>query len=169
MNEQRRSPINALVAAVVGLLLATPAWAQKVPSTSEQSAVKVGILTCNVESGWGFVFGSSRNIKCNYTPKPNVNEHYSGKIKKFGVDIGYVQAAVMVWAVFAPTTDLAPGALTGDYGGVTAGASVGVGLGANVLVGGSKQSISLQPLSIEGNAGLNVAAGIAALSLKYQR
>ena len=82
------------------------------------------------------------------------------------VDIGYVQSAVIVWAVFAPTADVAPGALAGDYGGVTAGASIAVGLGANVLIGGSTKQIALQPLSVEGNQGLNVAAGIASISLK---
>jgi hypothetical protein len=79
-----------------------------------------------------------------------------------GVDIGYLKGGVLVWAVFAPTTDLKPGALTGDFGGVTAGASAGVGGSANVLIGGSTKSISLQPLSVEGDKGINVATGIAA-------
>jgi len=96
-------------------------------------------------------------------------EHYTGKISKFGVDIGYQKSGVLLWAVFAPSTDLAAGALTGDYGGVTAGAAVGVGGDANVLIGGSTKSISLQPVSIEGDKGINLAVGIAAISLKYQR
>lgn len=130
--------------------------------------VKAGILTCNVSSGWGFVFGSSRDLNCTYSAggtSPRV-ERYTGAISKWGVDIGYVQSAVIVWAVFAPTADVAPGALAGDYGGVTAGASIAVGLGANVLIGGSTKQIALQPLSVEGNQGLNVAAGIASISLK---
>lgn len=124
------------------------------------------MLTCNVASGWGFVFGSSRALKCAYSPKPGVVENYVGRISKFGVDIGYLSNAVIVWGVFAPTTNLASGALSGDYGGATASASVGAGLGANVLVGGSTKSIALQPLSIEGSQGLNVAAGIAELHLR---
>ena len=82
------------------------------------------------------------------------------------MDIGYLNAAVMVWAVFAPTADLKPGSLAGDYAGVSGSATVGVGVGANVLVGGSNNSFSLQPVSIEGSTGLNVAAGIASMSLE---
>jgi Protein of unknown function (DUF992) len=151
--------IGAAVIAVGAMIAGTPGQAQS-------SGVKVGVLTCNVDSGWGFVFGSSRSLKCTYAGKPGVSEHYTGTISKFGVDIGYLQSAVMVWAVVAPAADVAPGALAGDYGGATAGASVGVGAGANVLIGGSTKQIALQPVSIEGNAGLNVAAGIAAVSLK---
>jgi hypothetical protein len=76
---------------------------------------------------------------------------------------------VIVWAVLNPTSDVSPGALNGDYVGATASASVGVGVGANVLVGGFNKSVTLQPLSIEGNQGLNVAAGIGAISLKHAR
>ena len=96
------------------------------------------------------------------------SEHYAGTIAKFGVDIGYVQNAVIVWTVVAPTVALPPGSLTGSYGGATASATVGVGVGANVLVGGSNTTISLQPVSVEGGTGLNVAGGFAALSLNFQ-
>jgi hypothetical protein len=129
--------------------------------------VKTGTITCHVSSGWGFVFGSSRDLRCVYTGEGRT-ENYTGKISKFGVDIGYQQSGVILWAVFAPTTDLKAGALTGNYGGVTAGASAGIGGNANVLIGGSTQSITLQPISIEGITGINLAAGIAAISLKYQ-
>jgi hypothetical protein len=134
-----------------------------------QSGVRVGTLSCNVAGGWGFVFGSSKALRCTLTPGPGHPEHYYGSIRKFGVDIGYTQGGVLVWAVFAPTTNLAPGALAGDYAGATASATVGVGAGANVLVGGSNRTISLQPLSIEGNTGLNVAAGIGAITLRPGR
>ena len=153
----------AIAALTVGGLAPVPA------ANAADSGVKVGVLTCNVSSGWGFIFGSSRSLKCVYSPKPGVEEHYTGNIAKFGVDIGYVSSAVIVWGVFAPSADLAPGALAGDYGGATASASVAVGLGANVLVGGSSKSIALQPVSIEGNQGLNVAAGIAALHLDSEK
>lgn len=132
------------------------------------AAVRAGMLTCQVASGWGFVFGSSRDLHCTYTGGGRVAK-YTGKISKFGVDIGYLRSGVLVWAVLAPTTDLAPGALAGDYGGVTAGAAAGVGANANILIGGSTKSISLQPVSVEGDKGINVAAGIAAISLRYQR
>ena len=93
----------------------------------------------------------------------------TGKLAhKFGVDIGFTRGGILVWAVLAPTTSPAPGALAGSYGGVTASATAVVGAGANLLVGGTGNAISLQPLSIEGNTGLNVAAGVAALTLTYQ-
>ena len=137
-----------------------------VPESAAQSGVKVGVLNCNVAGGWGLVFGSSKNVNCTFSPQTGAAEKYSGEIGKFGADIGYSKAAVLVWAVWAPTSDVKPGALKGSYGGVTGGASVGVGAGANVLVGGSNKTINLQPLSIEGTVGLNVAAGIAALTLR---
>jgi hypothetical protein len=133
-----------------------------------QGGVRVGTLTCHVASGWGFVFGSSKALHCTFAPAPGRTEYYAGTINKFGVDVGYTQGGVLVWAVFAPTADVSPGALNGNYVGATGSASVGVGAGANVLVGGSNRTISLQPLSIEGNTGLNVAAGIGSISLRYQ-
>ena len=137
-----------------------------VPESAAQSGVKVGVLNCNVAGGWGLVFGSSKKVNCIFSPQQGAAEKYEGEIGKFGADIGYSKAAVLVWAVWAPTSDVKPGALKGSYGGVTGGASVGVGAGANVLVGGSNKTINLQPLSIEGTVGLNVAAGIAALTLR---
>jgi len=138
----------------------TPAFAQ--------ANVQVGTLTCNVAGGWGFVFGSSKAIRCTFARGGGRPEHYTGSINKFGVDIGYTQGGVLVWGVFAPSGSLAPGALSGNYVGATGSATVGVGAGANVLVGGSNRTISLQPVSIEGNTGLNVAAGVASMSLRYQ-
>jgi hypothetical protein len=148
--------------------LAMCALALSAPLKADEPNVKAGVLTCNVDSGWGFIFGSSRSLRCVYSGA-GAPENYVGKISKFGVDIGYLHSAVIVWAVLAPSNTLAPGALGGVYGGVTGGASAGVGAGANVLVGGSNKSISLQPVSFEGSQGLNVAAGIAELSLEQQK
>jgi hypothetical protein len=148
-------------------VVAAAAVAFAAPASAAQGGVKVGTLTCNVASGWGFVFGSSKDVRCNYRPNKTRGEHYEGSIDKFGVDIGYTEGGVMVWAVVAPTSDVKPGALEGNYAGATAGASVGIGASANALFGGLDKSIALQPLSIEGNTGLNVAAGIGALHLKY--
>lgn len=148
-------------------VVAAAAVAFAAPASAAHGGVKVGTLTCNVASGWGFVFGSSKDVRCNYRPNKTRGEHYEGSIDKFGVDIGYTEGGVMVWAVIAPTSDVRPGALEGSYAGATAGASVGVGASANALIGGLDKSIALQPLSIEGNTGLNVAAGIGALHLKY--
>jgi Protein of unknown function (DUF992) len=135
-----------------------------------QGGVRVGTLSCNVAGGWGFVFGSSKALRCVLSPGPGGHpEHYYGRINKFGVDIGYTQGGVLVWAVFAPSANIGPGALAGSFVGATASATVGVGAGANVLIGGSSRTISLQPLSIEGNTGLNVAAGIGSITLHLAR
>jgi Protein of unknown function (DUF992) len=136
-----------------------------VPSMAQQSGVKAGTLTCDVEGGWGIVFGSSRDLKCTYDNGSGRSEHYTGHVDKFGVDIGYHAGGIVAWLVIAPTADIGKGALAGSYGGVTGGAAVGVGGAANVLVGGSKNTISLQPLSLEGITGLNVAAGLARIEL----
>ena len=82
-------------------------------AAQSQGGVRVGTLTCNVASGWGFVFGSSKALHCTFAPAPGRGEYYAGTINKFGVDIGYTQGGVLVWAVFAPTADLAPGGGSG--------------------------------------------------------
>jgi hypothetical protein len=133
-----------------------------------QAAVKVGVLSCNVSSGWGVIFGSSRELHCNFQHENGEPEHYSGKISKFGVDIGYKSGGVMVWNVLAPSEPEKFGALEGSYAGATAGATVGLGAAVNVLVGGFERSFTLQPVSIEGNKGLNVAAGVASINLTFQ-
>jgi hypothetical protein len=130
------------------------------------AAVQIGTLTCNVSSGWGFVFGSSRDLHCTFRPTNGTPQHFTGTISKFGVDLGYTEGGVIIWGVFAPSSEENPSALAGDYAGATASATVAVGLGANVLVGGLKHSFALQPVSIEGNRGLNVAAGVAAIDLR---
>jgi len=147
-----------LFAAAVGIAaLAGPAMAQ--------GAVKVGTLTCNVASGWGFIIGSSKALNCTYQGVGGRYEHYVGNVTKFGADIGYTNGGILVWTVVAPVGVMQPGALAGSYAGGTASATFGVGVGANALIGGSNNTIALQPLSIEGNTGLNVAAGVAAITL----
>jgi hypothetical protein len=113
----------------------------------------------------GFVFGSSKDMECLLVRPDGSGERYVGTINKYGVDIGFTKEAQMVWLVFAPGA-IGKGALAGDYGGATASATVGAGVGANVLVGGSSKQISLQPVSVEGSVGLNVAAGVAAVTLR---
>jgi hypothetical protein len=135
---------------------------------ADQVKVKTGYLTCHEAGGWGFIVGSSHRLHCTYSSTKGRTEYYSGSISKFGADIGYLKSAVILWAVAAPTTDLGAGALSGDYGGVQASVALGVGGGANVLVGGFHKSITLQPISVEGQNGLNVAAGIGAMSLHYE-
>lgn len=151
--------VGALGVAAGALGYAAPAQAQ---------SVRAGVLSCHAASGFGFIFGSSRALSCTFSPVSGSPENYTGNINTFGVDIGFVRSAVIVWAVLAPTTTLAPGALSGNFGGATASATAGVGVGANLLVGGSGNTVSLQPLSIEGSTGLNVAAGVASITLAFQ-
>ena len=154
-----------LVVAITGLGVVGGVLAFGTPAQAQ--SVKAGIMTCNVAGGFGFIFGSSRTVNCTFAPNGVAPQHYVGAINKFGVDIGYVESALMAWAVLAPTTNPGPGSLAGTYVGATGSASVGVGVGANVLFGGGN-SISLQPLSIEGNKGFNVAGGIAEMTLTFQ-
>lgn len=135
-----------------------------------RSGVKIGLLNCNVQGGASFIFGSSRDINCVYTPAGKGRpEHYTGEINRWGIDIGYVSKGKMVWAVFAPTSNVRRGALAGNYGGVTASVAAGYGVGANALIGGFGKSVGLQPLSVEGVKGLNLAAGVAQLKLRANR
>ena len=151
-----------LTATIFGALTGLAAM---VGPASAQGAVNVGTLTCNVASGWGFIFGSSKAVNCTFAGVGGRYEHYTGNITKFGADIGYTSGGVLVWTVVAPVGAMVPGALGGTYAGATASATVGVGVGANALIGGSTNTIALQPLSIEGNTGLNVAAGVAGIQL----
>ncbi len=137
------------------LAIATPATA---------GGVKIGVLSCDVEGGVGFIIGSSKDVECTFKGSRGV-ERYSGSIGKLGIDIGITDQTRLVWAVFAPGRTK-KGALRGNYTGVSAEATVIVGLGANVLVGGFKDGINLQPISLQAQTGLNIAAGIASLSLR---
>jgi hypothetical protein len=151
---------------LAAVLLVILSWISALPVTAHaQGGVVVGTLSCNVASGFGFVFGSSRALNCTFGGPGGRYEHYVGNISRFGVDIGYIQGGILVWTVFAPSNAVAPGALAGTYAGATASATVGVGVGANALVGGFNSSFALQPLSVEANRGLNVAAGIGAMTL----
>jgi len=149
---------------VIGASLAA-ALATALPAAA--AGVKVGVLECTVSSGFGFVLGSSRDVKCVYLPGNGGNkQHYAGSIKKFGVDIGYVSEAKIMWAVIAPNWDVPQGALAGDYVGGTASAAAGYGAGANALIGGGGKSFALQPLSVEGQKGVAISAGIGDLTLR---
>ncbi len=164
-----------LAAILAGVLAAAPAMAQTpapgTPSpTGGQAAqqtgrVSIGSLRCDVAAGTSFIFGSTRQVTCLFSPARGTAERYTGEIRRFGVDIGFTGAAVMLWGVLGSAGDTRPGALAGTYAGVSAGATAGVGVGANVLVGGSSRGIALQPVSVEGNTGLNIALGVGELVL----
>jgi Protein of unknown function (DUF992) len=157
-------PLIGLAATAVAAVMASP-----VPTMAQTERVKAGTLTCDISGGIGLIITSHKDVTCMFTPsQPGPREVYVGGINKFGLDIGATAGGEMVWAVYAPTTRRF-GALAGNYGGASAEATVGAGLGANVLVGGSDRTIALQPLSVQGQAGLNVAAGVAELVLRPAR
>jgi len=145
------------------------ALASSAPALAQAERVKSGTLTCDISGGIGLIITSHKDVTCMFTPsQPGPREVYVGGINKFGLDLGATAGGEMVWAVYAPTTRRF-GALAGSYNGATAEATVGAGLGANVMVGGSDRTIALQPLSVQGQAGLNVAAGVAELTLRPAR
>jgi hypothetical protein len=150
-------------AAALAAVIVVPQFATQPADAA--SGVNIGSLNCNVAGGVGFIFGSSKDISCVFTKPDGTAERYHGDIDKYGVDIGFTGEGYMVWAVFAPG-QVQKGALNGTYSGATADVAVGLGLGANVLVGGSNKQIALQPVSIEGMTGLNVAAGFGQITLK---
>ena len=145
----------------VAVLLAWPAAAQSTGTTS-----RVGALECNVAGGPGLIITSSKALTCTFKPTRGRQETYVGTIRKFGLDIGATQKGKIVWAVLAPSASVRPGALAGDYVGVSAEATVGAGVQANALVGGFEKSFNLQPLSVGGQTGLNIAAGVSELTLE---
>jgi hypothetical protein len=165
-----RATIMALAGAAA-LVAGTAAQAQApaapgTPQAAGKSGANVGTLECKVSGGIGFVFGSSKEMNCLFVRTDGVGEKYTGSIKRFGVDIGYTKEAHIIWLVFAPGK-IDPGALAGGYVGATAQATIGAGGAVNVLVGGGSKQISLQPVSVEGSTGLNVAGGLAEVELKY--
>jgi hypothetical protein len=137
-------------------------------STASAQQTKVGLLTCYTSERIGLIVGSTQKLTCTFTPDSGpAPEHYLGTINRIGPDIGATAGGIMSWAVLAPTNGWLRGALAGEYAGASGNVAVVVGAGANVLVGGSNRSIALQPLSVEGQVGINIAVGISGLSLVW--
>jgi len=158
-----------LVAAVaaLGIAAATAQGADIAVLKESEPGIRIGILSCEIESGIGFIIVSHKQLGCAYAPaNGGPVEKYWGSITRVGLDIGITHQTIVTWAVVAPG-DISPGTLSGHYGGASAEATALVGWGANVLIGGSLESIALQPLSIQSQTGLDVAAGIAGLYLDY--
>lgn len=135
-------------------------------SAAAQSYAKVGVLTCDVSAGIGMILVQKQTLNCVFTSDAGGQpDHYLGTITEYGVALGEVAAGHLIWGVLASVGGVPRGALAGSYAGVGAEATVGAGLGANALIGGSQRAFSLQPISVEGQVGLNVAAGITAITL----
>jgi hypothetical protein len=153
-----------IIAASAFLIAAAPCLALA------RDTVKVGVLTCVIAGGSGFILGSMKPLYCDFSGADGRRERYRGSMRKYGIDIGSTGVSYLKWIVFAPTSILRSGALSGSYGGASVEATVGAGLGANALIGGSERSISLQPFSAQVQAGgANIAVGAAALTLRYVR
>ncbi len=133
-------------------------------TSSAGAATRAGLLRCYVDGGAGFVVGSVRAARCTYTSGWR-REHYLARISRVGVDVGYTRRETIVWAVYAPSS-LGPHALRGNYVGASADLAIGIGGGANVLVGGNDRTISLQPLSLKTENGFALAAGAGKLELR---
>jgi hypothetical protein len=156
----RSSILGAVAALAVAPVLVTgPAAAQ--------ARVQAGFLECRGLGTTSFIVGSVHELECVFRSDYGPPVRYHGVVRKLGVDIGFTEQSSLAWGVFAPTRQIGPGDLAGNYAGVTAGAAVGVGGNANALVGGSNNSLALQPVSIEGQTGVNVAVGVAELELRY--
>ena len=160
----RRSSLLAGVAVTLLVASFTGANAQ-----APLNRVQVGVLECRGGASIGFIVGSVTNLGCVLRVEGMPEDRYIATIQKVGVDIGITQESSLAWDVYAPVARLGPGDLSGSYAGAQGSATVGVGIGGNALIGGSNNSIALQPLSVQGQVGLNVAAGLESLELRPGR
>ena len=155
-----------LAAAVLTTLAASVAGGD---AQQPMQRVQVGVLECRGGASVGFIVGSVTHLGCVLRVDGMPEDRYIATIRKVGLDLGITQESALAWGVFAPVARLGPGDLSGDYAGAQGSATLGVGVGGNVLVGGSNNSIALQPLSVQGQVGVNVAAGLESLELRPGR
>jgi uncharacterized protein DUF992 len=148
------------------LSIAIAALVASFASANAMPPVRAGVLQCEGGQNVGFVVGSVTSLECVFESEGRRPEPYIATVRRFGVDLGVTEQTKLSWAVNAPTDRVGRGQLAGNYGGVGANASVGVGFGGNFLVGGPADSYALQPISVQGQTGLNVAAGVAGLELE---
>lgn len=137
-------------------------------SSATAAEVKIGTLTCRIDGGIGFLVGSSKTGVCQYNGYDNSSQIYDIDVNKLGLDLGVTGDTILVWAVFAPGK-AAPDSLEGYYVGASAEASLGPGIGANVLIGGFDKSFALQPVSVQGQTGINVSLTGTTVQLSGRR
>jgi len=154
---------------VCAVLVAASLVASLASASAQQRMVRVGVLECRGGASVGFIVGSVTHLGCVLRAEGVPEDRYVATIRKVGLDLGITQETALAWGVFAPVDRLGPGDLSGNYAGAQGSASLGVGVGGNVLVGGSHNSIALQPLSVQGSVGINVAAGLESLELRPGR
>src|SRR5215471_15310158 len=144
-----------------------PAAAQA-PPPMPPGSTQVGVLSCTLSPSIGFIIASHQTMACRFSSSaPHPPEIYTGTMNTIGLDIGVTAGGVLGWAVFAPTAGPPPGGLAGVYVGGSGDVSFGIGAGANVLIGGSNRTIALQPVSVEGEVGVNLALGVSGLTLVW--
>jgi Protein of unknown function (DUF992) len=149
--------LAAIGASALICAIAPPALAER---------FRVGRLLCASTPRIGMVVGSAQSLRCEFhATNPPRQYVYVGRIRRVGLDLGATSAGVLSWAVFARNSRIGPGTLRGSYAGASGNVAVGPGIGANVLIGGSRRTIVLQPLSVERSIGLNLAAGVTSLTL----
>jgi hypothetical protein len=148
------------------LSIAIVALMAPIASANALPAVRAGVLQCQGGQNVGFVVGSVTSLECVFQSEGRRPEPYIATVKRIGLDLGITEQTQFSWAVNSPDGRLGYGGLAGSYGGVGANASVGVGFGGNFLVGGPATAYALQPISVQGQTGLNVAAGIAGIELQ---
>ena len=150
----------ALVLGALAMAWVSPAIAQSPQGTA------AGTLTCKLAASIGLLIGSQQRMACRFDPSGGYPpEAYLGVMNSLGLDIGITAGGVMAWGVITPNAGPMRGKLAGKYVGASGSVGLGVGVGANLLVGGSNRSISLQPLSVEGTVGINLSLGVSALTL----
>jgi hypothetical protein len=149
--------------------IAVAALAASIASANAMPPLRAGVLQCEGGQNVGFVVGSATSLQCVFQSQGRRPEPYIATLHRVGLDLGITDQTRLTWAVNAPTGRVGRGDLAGNYGGVGANASVGVGGGGNFLVGGPQNSYALQPISLQGQTGLNVTAGVADLELEPVR
>ena len=164
-----RTIATIVAAATLAQAFVTAAYAADPVATYQEQddydGVKIGMLSCDVGGGVGYVLGSAKNLDCTFSSTKGKQDHYTGVIRKMGVDLGFTTQGRLAWAVFAPTAGYHRGSLGGLYQGATAEATIFAGIGTNVLVGGTSGSIQLQTISVTGQLGLNLAATGTSITL----
>lgn len=164
-----RTIATIVAAASLAQAFVTAAYAADPVATYQEQddydGVKIGMLSCDVGGGVGYVLGSAKNLDCTFNSTKGKQDHYTGVIRKMGVDLGFTTQGRLAWAVFAPTAGYHRGSLGGLYQGATAEATIFAGIGTNVLVGGTSGSIQLQTISVTGQLGLNLAATGTSITL----
>ena len=148
------------------LTLAVTSLVASIAGANAMPPVRAGILQCEGGQNVGFVVGSTTSLQCVFQSEGRRPEPYIATVRRLGLDLGITDQTKLSWAVNAPTTRVGRGDLAGNYGGVGANASVGIGGGGNFLVGGPANAYALQPISLQGQTGLNVAAGVASIELE---